>query len=90
MRSLAKAYRTLKKESPNFRLTKDEFLIYVMCLFPMLKAKCLVMPITRRVTVGHFVGTGKEPVATIEVVKVNFEDLADYLNKRIVKLQRKT
>jgi hypothetical protein len=90
MKSLAKAYKRLKRESDGFNLTKDQFVIYVSFLFPMFKTEMLKLPIKRRVTL---VATDTKGLADLspktDYVEIKFRDLWDYLNKRIIVLQRK-
>ena len=87
MKSLAKAYKRLKRESENFGLTKDEFLIYVMCLFPMFKTELLKLPIKRKLVIVS--PDPKDIPADLSVVEIRFTDLWDYLNKRVFVLQEK-
>jgi len=87
MKSLARAYRTLKKESDGFNLGKDEFVIYIMTLFPMFKTMRLKLPVRPRMRVIECSADGKPKLP--EYVEINFEDLLDYLNKRLPKLQAK-
>ena len=90
MRSLAKAYKKLKRESEDFGLTKDEFVLYVSFLFPMFKTKLLKLPIKRRVTVVSTDVKGLPNLSPdLDYVEIKFPDLWDYLNKRIIKLQEK-
>ena len=87
MKSLAKAYKKLKRESENFGLTKNEFLIYVMCLFPMFKTELLKLPIKRKLVIAS--ADPKDIPPDLSVVEIRFTDLWDYLNKRVFVLQDK-
>ena len=87
MKSLAKAYKTLKRESENFGLTKDEFLIYVMILFPSFKTERLKLPIKRKLVIAS--PDSKDISPDLACVEIQFRDLWDYLNKKVFVLQRK-
>lgn len=88
MKSLAKAYKKLKRESEDFGLTKDEFVIYVSFLFPMFKTELLKLPIKRRLVIAS-TDDIKNLSPDLNFVVIKFPDLWDYLNKRIIKLQEK-
>ena len=88
MKSLAKAYKKLKRESENFGLTKDEFVIYVSFLFPMFKTQLLKLPIRRKIVIAS--PDIRDIPPDLSVVEIKFPDLWDYLNKRIVALREKT
>lgn len=87
MRSLAKAYKILKRKSEGFSLEKDEFLIYVMALFPMFKTVRLKLPVRPKLRVIECSADGEPKLP--EHVEIRFEDLLDYLNKRLPRLQGK-
>ena len=87
MKSLAKAYKKLKRESENFGLTKNEFLIYVMCLFPIFKTQLLKLPIKTKLFIAS--PDPKDIPPAVNCVEIQFNDLWDYLNKVVFKLQEK-
>lgn len=90
MRTLAQAYKKLKRESTSFKLTKDEFVLYVAILFPMFKTELLKLPIRRE---HIFIPGSTNDLPSfrpnLNFVEIRFPDLWDYLNKRVIKLQEK-
>ena len=87
MKSLAKAYKKLKRQ-PSFKMTKDEFLLYVMMLFPMMKIRILRLPLKPELKIVEY-STDYQP-KPVECVEIDFNDLMNYLSKRFLKLQAKT